>query len=106
LEKVKKQIEPAVRTHVKARMLTEQFDKALSGASSINQVAQKVSKPVTPVQNVVFANPIIPGVTQENKVVGTVFGLQPNKLSKPIAGENGVYVVSVISFSKPAPLTN
>ena len=106
LDKVKKQIEPAVRNRVKARILSEQLSKALAGSSSINQVAQKVKKQAQPVQNVVFANPIIPGIAQENKVVGTVFGLQPNKLSKPIEGENGVYVVVVNSFSNPAPLTN
>ncbi|RZL02373.1 MAG: peptidylprolyl isomerase, partial [Pedobacter sp.] len=103
LDKVKKQIEPAVRNLVKGKQLADQLTKA---GSSINQVAQKVGKPAVPVQNVVFANPIIPGIAQENKVVGTVFGLQPNKLSKPIIGEQGVYVVVVNSFSAPAPLTN
>jgi len=106
LDKVKKEIEPAVRNIVKGRMLSEELQKALAGSSTIGQVAQKVKKPVMPVQNVVFANPIIPGVAQENKVVGTVFGLQPKKLSKPIAGENGAYVVFVNNFSNPAPLTN
>jgi peptidyl-prolyl cis-trans isomerase D len=106
LDKVKKQIEPMVRNKVKARMLKEKFDTGLSGASSIQQVSQKVQAQVVPVQNIVFANPIIPGLAQENRVVGTVFGLQPNKLSKAIEGEQGVYVVSVNGFSNPAPLTN
>ena len=106
LEKVKKEIEPLVRNHVKARMLSEKMEKALAGASSINQVASKVGRPVQPVQNVVFANPIIPGVAQENKVVGTVFGLQPRKMSKVIEGEQGVYVVQLNGFTNPAPLTN
>ena len=39
-------------------------------------------------------------------MIGTVFGLQPGKLSKPIEGERGVYVVSVIKFANPAPLQN
>ncbi len=106
LEDVKKDIEPMVCTRVKAGMLKEKFEKALAGATSINQVAQKVGKAPVPVQNVVFANPIIPGRAQENKVIGTVFGLKPGKLSKTIEGEQGVYVVVVNSFSKPAPLTN
>jgi peptidyl-prolyl cis-trans isomerase D len=58
------------------------------------------------VQNIVFANPIIPGLSQENKVIGTVFGLQPGKMSKPIEGESGVYVVSLNGFSNPPALTN
>lgn len=106
LETIKKDIEPMVRNSVKARMLTERFEEALKGASSINQVAQKVGKQAQPVQNIVFANPVIPGGGQENKVIGTVFGLQPNKLSKPVEGESGVYVVQVNGFTNPAPLTN
>lgn len=106
LEQVKKDIEPMVLKSVKGRLLSEKMDKALSGSKSIDQIAQKVGKPVTPVQNIVFANPVIPGLSQENKLVGTVFGSQPSKLSQVIEGENGVFVFVVNGFSNPAPLTN
>ncbi|MBE7175733.1 MAG: SurA N-terminal domain-containing protein [Mucilaginibacter polytrichastri] len=106
LESVKKEIEPAVRNRVKGKQLAAKVEDALKGASNINQVAQKLKRQPMPVQNVVFANPIIPGVAQENKVVGSVFGSQPGKLSKAVIGENGVYAFAVQSFSKPAPLTN
>ena len=104
LDAVKKDIEPAVRNMVKARLLKEKFDKALAGASSIDQVAQKVGKSAIQVENVVFANPVIPGVALENTVVGTVFGLQPNKPSKAIEGNTGVYVVQVNGFTNPAAI--
>ena len=106
LEQVKSQIESIVRTDVKARMQLEKLNKALEGASSIEQVAQKVGKSVIPVQNIVFANPVIPGIGQENKVIGSVFGSQPKKLSKPVKGELGAYVFVVEGFSTPAPLNN
>jgi len=106
LEQVKKDIEPMVMKRVKARMLVEKLEKALEGSKSIEQVAQKVGRAVTPVQNIVFANPVIPGLSQENILVGTIFGSQPSKLSQPIEGEQGVYVFVVNGFSKPAPLTN
>ncbi len=106
LDQVKKQIETAVRNKVKARMLTEKMTKARNGASSIEQVAQKTGRPVTPVQNIVFANPVIPGIAQENKLVGAIFGSQPGKLSEVIEGENGIYVFVVNGFTNPAPLTN
>jgi peptidyl-prolyl cis-trans isomerase D len=106
LEQVKKRIEPIVIRSVKARMLTEKMNKALAGSSSIEQVAQKAGKVVTPVQNIVFANPVIPGLSQENKLVGTIFGSKPGKLSKAIEGENGVYAFVVSGFTNPAPLTN
>ncbi|TDQ09867.1 peptidylprolyl isomerase [Pedobacter metabolipauper] len=106
LEAVKKDIEPMVRNAVKSRMLKEKMDQALQGAANINQVAQKLGKPVMPVQNIVFASPIVPGASQENKLVGTVFGSQPGKLSKSIEGDAGVYAFVVDGFGNPAPLAN
>ncbi|HEY0670369.1 MAG TPA: SurA N-terminal domain-containing protein [Sphingobacteriaceae bacterium] len=104
LDKIKKQIEPMVRNKVKAKMLTEKIEKAK--ASNIEQLAQKLGSRVVPVQNIVFANPILPGASQENKVVGAVFGSSPGKLSKPIEGEQGVYVFVLDRITNPAPLTN
>jgi peptidyl-prolyl cis-trans isomerase D len=106
LDAVKKQIEPAVMLIVKGKQLSEKFQSALSGASSIDQVAQKAGSKVVPVQNVVLANPVIPGAGPEYKVIGGVFGSQPNKLSKPVAGTQGVFVYALDSFVNPAALTN
>ncbi len=106
LEDVKKEIEPMVRNAVKAKMLEEKMNNAAKGASSIEQVAQKVGQPVVPVENMVLANPVISGVSQENKVVGAVFGSAPGKLSKSIDGESGVYVFTVQNFINPSPLAN
>jgi peptidyl-prolyl cis-trans isomerase D len=106
LESVKKDIEPMVKIAVKAKMLSEKANAALQGATSLNQVAQKLGKPVTPVQNIVFANPILPGAAQENKLVGAVFGAKVGKLVGPIEGEHGVYVFTANGFSNPAPLAN
>ena len=39
-------------------------------------------------------------------VVGAVFGSQVGKLSKPIEGDKGVYVISVDGFTNPAPIGN
>ncbi|TKC01098.1 peptidylprolyl isomerase [Pedobacter cryophilus] len=106
LEDVKKQIEPEVKKAVQAKVLKEKFEKATAGASSLTQIAQKLGTSVVPVENVVFANPVIPGVAQENKVIGSIFGSQPNKLSKIVEGDRGVYVYTVKSFTNPPALSN
>jgi peptidyl-prolyl cis-trans isomerase D len=106
LDVVKKQIEPAVRNHVKAKQLADKLQAAENGGANLDEVAQKAGSKVVPVQNVVFANPVIPGLSLEYKVIGTVFGSQPNKISKPVEGEHGVYVFVVDNFINPAPLTN
>ncbi|WP_232335555.1 peptidylprolyl isomerase [Mucilaginibacter arboris] len=106
LDLVKKQIEPAVRNQVKAKQLEDKLNNALKGASDLDKVAAAVGGKVVPVQNVVFANPIIPGIAQENKVIGAIFGSPLHKVSKAIEGQNGVYVFTVDSFNNPPALNN
>ena len=95
-----------VLNQVKGKQLTAKLQGALSGSATIDQVAQKSGATVMPIQNMVFANPVIPGSSAEYKLIGTVFGSQPNKLSKPVAGQTGVYVFDVDSFTNPPPLTD
>lgn len=106
LEAIKGDIELGVKNLVKARMLKEKMNNALSGATSIDQVAQKVGKSAIAVENIVLANPVIPGVSLESAVIGTVFGLQPNKPSKTIEGTQGIYVVQVNSFVNPKEMVD
>jgi peptidyl-prolyl cis-trans isomerase D len=106
LDVIKKQITPAVMNEVKGKMLADKFASAINGSSSIDQVAQKAGSKVVPVQNIVFANPMIPGGQAEYKVIGSVFGSQVNKISKPVIGMQGVFVFIVDNFINPAPLTN
>src|SRR5690606_15391284 len=106
LESAKPQIEARVRNEVKAKMLTEKLNNALNGSSSIDQVAQKLEKPAVDIENIVMANQVLPGIAMEPAVVGTAFGLQPNKLSKAIKGEQGVYAVQVAGFVNPAELVS
>ncbi|RYY30796.1 MAG: peptidylprolyl isomerase, partial [Sphingobacteriaceae bacterium] len=106
LDLVKPQIEAAVRNKVKAKQLIEKLQSARNGASAISQVAQKAGGKVTPVQNIVLANPVIPGLGPEYSVIGSVFGSQPGKLSNPVEGQAGVYVFVVDGFVKPPVLTN
>ncbi len=106
LSAVKKQIAPQVLLAVKGKALADKLQSAVSGASNIDQVGQKAGSPVVPIQNIVFANPVIPGSSAEYKLIGTIFGSQPGKLSAPVIGQSGVYVFTVDNFIKPAPLAN
>ena len=104
LADVKTEIQPFVMNAVKAKMLAEKMNKAISG--NIDQIAQKLGKAAVPVQNIVFSNPILPGLAQENKVVGAVFGAQVGKVSKVIEGDKGVYLFVVNGFTNPVPMGN
>ncbi len=45
-------------------------------------------------------------MTREYNVLSTAFGLQPNQPSKPIAGNDGVYIVQLDSAPSVAPVGN
>ncbi len=104
LEAVKSSIEAQVKNEVKAKMLSEKMNNALAGATAIDQAAQKLGKSAINVENIVLANPVLPGVALEPAVVGTAFGLQPNKVSKSVKGTQGIYAVQVNGFTNPAEL--
>ncbi len=106
LADMKDKIELGVRNKKKAQIIAEKMKAALNGTSSIDQLAQKLNTTVNPLENIVFANPVIPGVALENSVVGSVFGSPVNKLSQPIEGNVGVYVFVVNGFTNPAPIAN
>jgi len=50
---------------------------------------------VIPVENLAFATFNIPNLGQEPNVSGTVFTLAEGKISTPIKGKTGVFVVVV-----------
>jgi peptidyl-prolyl cis-trans isomerase D len=106
LELVKNQIKPMVLIKAKAKILEDKLKDAENGTASLPQVAQKVGAAVVPLQNIVFANPIVPSGGAEYKLVGAAFGSNPGKVSAPVDGNAGVYVFTVDGFVKPAPLTN
>ncbi len=106
LNDVKVQIENQVKNRVKASYLKAKFDAALAGVTNLNQVASKLKLQVTPLSNIVFANPVIPGVAQENKLVGSVFGAKVNKLSTIVEGEAGIYIYTLNGFSNSSMPAN
>ena len=65
--------------------------------TSLEQIAQATGQTnnIQLSENVTLASPIIAGQGNEPSVVAVAFVLPENKLSKPIAGNNGVYVIEV-----------
>ncbi|MEN9369958.1 MAG: hypothetical protein RI952_823 [Bacteroidota bacterium] len=97
-EYLKNELEAAVRQEKKAAQLTEKLLAASTGASNMQQIAQKAGAQAQVASGLNFAFPVIPGISREPEVVGNVFAMAKGKISKPIVGGRGVYVVSVDNF--------
>lgn len=93
LKDVKKLIEPMVTRDKKAEKLIDDITKM--GTNDINVMASKLNASVDSLPNVVFASFNLGRYGPEPSVIGHISALKKGSVSKPIKGEQGVYVVVV-----------
>ncbi len=99
-EDVKTRVELSVIKEKKKEVLKEKAAKALEGKTNLEDVATALDLTVKNASNIHFESFQIPGVGLEPYVIGTVTSLEPDKISKPIPGNNGVFVAMVISVNE------
>jgi len=99
VEAVRSYVEPILKNKKKAELI-----KAKMTGSSLDAIAKAVRAPIQQAVDVTMDNPVLTGgVGQEPKVVGNAFALASGKLSAPIEGNTGVYVVlNKSTFKAPA----
>ena len=83
-------VKPILLKEKKAEMLKSK----ISGAS-LDAIAQGQGQTVKVASALNMKTPTISGAGTEPKVVGTAFALEVGKISSPIVGNNGVYVIEV-----------
>ena len=94
---------PLVEHIIRNEKKAEQIIKKIGNASSLDAVSKAVGQPVNRADSVLFTTPFIPNVGQESKVVGASFNKQnQTTVSKPIAGNGGVFVIKVENISAMA----
>jgi peptidyl-prolyl cis-trans isomerase D len=99
VDMVRSYVEPILKNKKKAELI-----KAKMAGSSLEAIAKAVNAPIQQAVDVTMDNPVLTGgVGQEPKVVGNAFALASGKLSAPIEGNTGVYVVlNKSTFKAPA----
>ena len=88
-EAVRGQIEPIVKNKLMAKQITDKISAAK--ATSLDQIAKLFAVTKQSAQ-VNMLNPQVNGA-MEPRVAGAAFGVAKNKLSNPVEGMTGVYVV-------------
>jgi peptidyl-prolyl cis-trans isomerase D len=89
IDLVRSYVEPILKNKKKAELI-----KAKMTGSSLDAIAKTSGAAVQQAIDVTMENPVLTGgVGQEPKVVGNAFALSAGKLSAPIEGNTGVYVV-------------
>lgn len=96
LDKVKEQVEDRYKQEKKKEMIIS----SLSDLSSLQAVATAKSETVQSSNNISFASQSAQGIGMEPILFATVSTMKKDEISKPIAGERGVYVAQVTDTHK------
>jgi len=94
-------IEPKLKNKKKAELI-----KAKIKGSSLAEIAKSSASTVQTVADATLENAVLPGFGQEQRVVGTAFALAAGKVSAPIEGMSGVFVVQPKSVVKAPAITD
>ena len=108
LEEVKTQVEIALKKEKSGKALLEEFNTTIGSATTIEEVATAMDLKTEQVNTMSFSSNAIPGGFEPN-VVGAFYGIEKGQLSKPVKGNNGVYVVyadDFIASKAPKDLTS
>ncbi len=91
VETAKPQVEGIIRDQKKAEKIKASFK-----GNNLEAIAASVKAVVQKADSLTFTSPLIPGVGNEPKLIGAAFNKSlVNKVSQPIAGNAGVFVLSV-----------
>lgn len=93
LEKVKADITTFVKQEKKGTLLAEQFAKA----PSLESLAMELDDSVKTATDINFNTFVIPQVGMEPAISGALCGMDAAKLSKPIVGIQGVYLMQIVA---------
>jgi peptidylprolyl isomerase/peptidyl-prolyl cis-trans isomerase D len=85
------------RTEKKAEMLMEKF----KDAKTLEELAAKLNTQVKTNDALQFASAYFPELGREASITGTLFSMEPGKISPPLKGENVVMVAIVTQFNEP-----
>lgn len=95
VDEIRDELETEVIKEKKAAQFMEEFEAASAG--DIQTIADKMALPVEVKENLSLSSVAIQGLGREPALIGTISGMQAGTISKPIKGEQGVYVVAVDS---------
>jgi peptidyl-prolyl cis-trans isomerase D len=99
------EVRPQVEAEVKKGKKADQIIEKLKGAASLEAATKAVNQPELKADGINFSTPFIASMGFEPRVVGAVFNKNWGvaKVSAPIEGNGGVYIIKVDAFQPNAP---
>lgn len=106
LETVKDEITKEAIKQKKSEMMMEEFKNKGGNAPNIDALASKLGLQSFTSENLIPETHDVKGVGRDDIMIGTALGLKQGAMSRPVAGETGVFVLSVTKTVPAAPLND
>jgi len=100
LEEVREDVIAKARRDKKANEFLKEFSTKAGSAKTIDDVASKMILGVEKQENLNYASFNVINLGREDALIGTASALKAGAISKPIVGENGVFIVTVYNISE------
>ncbi|MGM0496720.1 MAG: SurA N-terminal domain-containing protein [Bacteroidota bacterium] len=98
-DQVREDIKLEVKEKKKADQIAKKMDENLAKANSIESMAKEMGLTMKQASNINYNSVRIPDIGSEPKIAGAAAVLEEGKLSYPIKGENGVYIIEVTNIT-------
>jgi len=95
LEMVQDEIKRELIKQKKAEIISAEMNKAIANASGIDDAANSLNLKVNSATGIRFTSFTIPGADAEPKVIAAATNAPQDKLTGPVAGDNGVFLFTV-----------
>ena len=100
LENVKSRVELAVAKQKKAEKLVAKINAALNSSQDFSVVANELGAEIKTASNINFNSFSIAEAGVEPALIGTVSTMEAGQVSKPVSGNNAVYLAKVTSVAE------
>jgi len=107
LEEVRTQIQNILKVQKRQQLALERAKDLVASNDDLESIASSLDQEVQKVEGVRKASSVLTGSGREPQVVGAIFGMSVDTISKPVKGNNGVYIIKPLSINEadPANLT-
>ncbi|MCX6256584.1 MAG: SurA N-terminal domain-containing protein [Bacteroidia bacterium] len=99
-EQVKTQIESIVKKDKKFEMISKTFNESIARNASLDEIAKTMKTTVDTAKAISFSSFQIPNLGVEPNVIATASLIDMDKLSQPINGSIGAFIIKVVNVSK------
>ncbi len=100
LQNVKARVELAVQKEKKKDLLAERMKTAAEGKTDMYAIASALGSEVSIVSAINFNSAVLPDYGMEPYVIGAAVSMEPNVVSSPLKGNNGVFLIKVTSIEE------